>query len=41
MPVEDHAFGATRDEDTVYRVPRQGCRRQSVNDRSGVGPQTR
>ena len=37
IPVEDRAFGATRDEDRVHRVPRQGCRRQSVNDTSGLG----
>jgi hypothetical protein len=38
IPVEDRLFGATRDEDRVHRVPRQGCRRQSVNDASGLGP---
>jgi hypothetical protein len=38
IPVEDRLFGATRGEDRVHRVPRQGCRRQSVNDASGLGP---
>ena len=38
IPVEDRLFGATRDDDRVHRLPRQECRRQSVNDASGLGP---
>ena len=37
IPVEDRLFGVARDEDRVHRAPRQDCRRQSVNDESGLG----